>query len=766
MRTFHLHISGQIEGVGVMPYLHRVALNHGLKGWLQKRIDGIHLEFNWEIFPELFVRRTLDHIPSQSKIHQHELLEVRNELYEDFEIKPEFLDGEEQLFITADLALCDDCRRELREKHHSRFEYPFITCTHCGPRYSVINELPYGREHTEMAPFHMCENCESEVKDPMNRRYFSQSNSCPACGVKMTVYADGAPIEDRQKECLPLIGAALQAGKLVAVKSTAGYHLLADATNEDALNALRSRISRPAKRLNLLYANMSMVSKDFQLSDQEFSALKSPVGPVVQLRKRKNTHLHVNWKLIAPEQSMFGVVLPDSPILYLIARKAGVPLAIVGAKTAGAYLIHQDAEAIRGLRKIADLILIHDREIVTPQEDTVVQYAADQRIIHRRGRGLAPSYFGHDHSVDIPHGWLALGAQLRSAFALSNHHHITVSQYLGDLNHLDTRMTYQQNLNHLQKLFQFKPVRIFTDKHPEFFTHELSFQFRRSCTIHFIQHHQAHFGAILMEHQLLETSDPVLGVIWDNGGYGDDGRMWGGEFFTYQAGVMSRVAHLKEQPLLFGEAITQEPRLSALTLSLGLGKIPSEVEQKFTHMPLTFYTRQLHQSDQRCTCMTQLINGVASIIGLLDVETYHGQAFELLENAALKFKGHTTPYTVHLHHGTVDDQVVVARIVGDLHHGIPVEEIAYKFYLTLVEMIHQVARFQGLKRIAMSGSIFESALLVTLVKEKLGEKYQLYFHQNLPPNDENIAFGQLACGYIELVKNQVQQEQLTEEMAM
>ena len=764
MATYHIHITGRVQGVGFRPFVYRLAQRFQLKGWVKNAEDGVHVEINAEeTTAHDFLKHILSEKPAQAIIEHSTLKIAPPQYFEHFNIlesdQSGFIPMSSGIKFTPDFSICSNCKTELFDPHNCRFGYGFITCTDCGPRYSIQIEKPFDRETTTMKPFMVCETCKAEYNTPSDVRFYSQTNSCASCGIQLKLFDKNKSIIAVENPITHIVQ-AIEQGKIVAVKGIGGYLLLCDATNETTIQELRQRKNRPRKPFAVLYPNLDVLRQDVNLSETEEQILLSEKAPIVLVGIKEKRASAIALKSIAPNLHKIGVMVPYAPLLCLITEGVSKPLIATSGNTRGAPIIHDDNEAINQLSHFADLIVTHNRQIVAPQDDSVVQLAGEKPILLRRARGYAPAYFGAlpKNTMD---GIIAMGADLKATIGISHQQEWTISQYLGNQENYEAQQSYDTVAQHLIQLTGVKPRLILVDKHPLYHTSQngLGWAKRDNLEVAFVQHHEAHFAAVLQENDLIKTDTPVLGVIWDGTGYGSDGNSWGGEFFTYQNHAFQRIFHLNYVPLIVGDKMAREPRISAMAFChKQLGVVaPSRLfreapflSEKFSKNEYAVYTKMLAQPNLFTSSMGRLFDAVACLLGLIDKASYEGEAALYLQHLAENTTGrrNATPYTVVFNENTIDTDAVIKNILNDLKQGIERAEIALKFHLTLVQMIRFVAEKSNCQKIAFSGGVFQNSLLVQLIARDLKD-YDLYFHKELSPNDENIAFGQLAHYHIQ-----------------
>ena len=756
MTTYHIHINGQVQGVGFRPFVYKLAEKMGIDGWVSNTNDGVHIEFN--ATPGMaaqFYRAIINTAPINAIITAHYIHEIASKKFLSFIIKESFSGNRPDLLLTPDIAICPECKKEVLNNNNRWYNYPFTTCLNCGPRYSIITSLPYDRENTTMADLATCKDCSTEYNDVYNRRHYSQTISCSQCAIPMHLYdAAGNEMDKDPQAILSTINDLLRQGDILAVKGIGGYLLLCDATNESSVMALRKRKHRPAKPFALLYANMDMIKADAEINRIENEALKDKSAPIVLCKLKPvpiatRTENNICSDIIAPGLNKIGIMLPYTPLLLLIANAFGKPLIATSGNVSGSPIIYKDEEALQLLNNVADYILTYEREIVVPQDDSVIQFTPSaQKIILRRSRGLAPNYYPNPFQYSNE-SVLAMGGELKSSFAILNHHNLYISQFLGDQANLESQNAYTETLDHLLQLLQAKPGRILIDKHPGYFV-SLNGKEKgliENIPITSIQHHKAHFGAVLAENDLLRSGDSVLGIVWDGTGYGDDEQIWGGEIFIYEEGQMDRVAHLDYFSQLLGDKMSREPRLSALSLLKNFPAKQKILEKHFSDEEWKYYQKGIQQPHQLLTSsMGRLLDGLASVLGICQHNSYEGEAAMKLEAEAWKHRHYSFEYyPLPLINKRIDHSVMLSYILEDVEERKETSFIAWKIFCSLAKAIENISEYFSIDKIAFSGGVFQNELLTELIIELLSQKKELYFHQKLSPNDECIGFGQIAC---------------------
>lgn len=760
IHTYHIHIKGLVQGVGFRPFVCQIAEEIGLNGWVSNSNNGVHIEINaTSASATIFYNKIINTPPVNALITHHHMQEITPVSFDSFDIKQSSYHTKPDLLLTSDFAMCNQCKKEVLDINNKRYHYPFTTCLNCGPRYSIITGLPYDREETTMYNMEMCPSCDNEFNDIHNRRHYSQTNSCKQCAIQMRLYNDSeAPLAKESEKIFDIVNQQLHCGSIIAVKSIGGYLLLCDATNEKVVSLLRTRKQRPAKPFALLYADIEMASIDLQLHPKEMNALKSKAGPIVLSQLKQFPGNNICTHIIAPGLDKIGLMLPCAPLLLLIAENFGKPLIATSANISGSPILYKDEDALNNLFTVADYILTNDRAIVMPQDDSVLQFTdRGQKIILRRSRGLAPNYYPNPLEME-ENCILATGGELKSAFALLNKHNLYVSQFLGDQGTLESQTCFTDTLTHFFQLLKTKPSHILIDKHPGYFVSKAGKELAANLNIPVtsIQHHKAHFGAVLGENNLLTSKQPVLGLIWDGAGYGEDGQVWGGEVFIYENNHMDRVAHLDYFPQLLGDKMNREPRLSALSLLKNFPNKQHIIQKYFSGTEWQYYQQVIQKEDHLLTSsMGRFLDGIAAILGVCLYNSYEGEGAMRLEALARTCTYNPYDYySIPLVNKRLDWTPFLAELLEDWQQKEEPCLMAWKVFFTLAKTIVQLSHHYYIDLLAFSGGVFQNTLLVDMIIELLSHKRHLYFHQQLSPNDECIGFGQLACFSIMKKKQQ------------
>lgn len=739
-------ISGIVQGVGFRPFVYNLATELGVGGYVLNNPQGVLIvaETDQNTLEE-FIQAIRQNKPRNAKIDSFKV-ESDEKLvgYTSFEIRDSVNMGGKCAILPADTSICPDCLREMHDPKDRRYLYPFINCTNCGPRYTIIKELPYDRPKTSMAAFEMCPECQKEYNDPASRRFHAEPNSCPHCGPKLTLYrSNGTPLAEGAK-AIETLCKLIKKGHIVAVKGIGGFHLVCDATKNRVVMELRERKKRPTKPFAVMFRSVFEIGKCTELSPIEEATILSPERPIVLISKRRPHRLEkflISCDGVAPKVGTMGVFLPYSPLHSLLMEQAKIPLVFTSANLSGEPLIRDSKELCEKLSCVFDYYLDHDREILNPCDDSVVTIQNNKFQVIRRARGYAPS------NVLLPfeleEGVLALGAQQKSTLALAFGSNAILSPHIGDLDNPSSESYFHQTREVLQGIYEFIPKVIVSDKHPDYESTRWALKQKDSQVLQ-VQHHYAHMLSLLSEHKVKEK---ILGVIWDGTGYGDDGRIWGGEFFLGDFHGYERVGHFKEFRLLGGESAIKEPKKLALSLMFDLyGKealnLKHPVVNSFSHDELeTLYKMyQKGINSPLSSSVGRLFDAMAAMIGVVDRVTFEGECGMVLEGLYNPdFEAERYPYL--LQEGVVDIHPMLLAI---LEEGEEASLVATKFINTLAHIALEVARIHRLP-VGFSGGVFQNRELCTKIERLFqNEGLPYYMHEKIPCNDGGIALGQVA----------------------
>ncbi len=745
IKSFKVVITGQVQGVGFRPYVYVLAKQNNLTGTVSNNEEGVIIYLTGqEDDIRSFISHLINNPPKVSRINTHTAEEIPLKSFDEFQIVHSQKGSRLNLQLTPDFAICADCANEIADPNNRRYDYPFTTCVNCGPRWAITNTFPFERDHTSIVAFAMCEACQKEYTDPLDRRFHSQTNSCAMCGISMQLTdRKGAVLEVQKSEFFKKIGDLLKEGAIIALKNTSGYLLCCDATNGEVVQKLRDKKHRPNKPFAILYPSLKLLKSEFILNQKQVNALSSTERPIVIIPKGDYSG-NLAVADLAPKLTQLGIMVPYTGVLQLLAQAIPMPIVATSGNFHGSPIISDNEECFSTLNTVADYFVHHDLSISNPQDDSVVKYSAKfgHEVIFRRSRGYAPNYFGKEHTGD--YNIMAMGAHLKSTIGFLPNDYVYLSQYLGNLDHYDVYQRFTQTAMRFMDIFEQNPDTILVDAHPAYQSTQYGVELGQQlqATVVKIQHHKAHFASVLAEYELFDSENPILGVIWDGTGYGDDGQIWGGEFFIYDSPGMDRISHFEYYDWLAGDKMAQEPRLSLYALADE--SMLTEAEKKFTLQEQHIYASIKEKNQLKTSSVGRLFDAVASLLGICDHNTYEGEAAILLENYITQYNLKTCKsYAAITDTGQISTRQLMVNLYADHKNGMARERIIVNFLYTLATTVLEIADRHNTKSIALSGGVFQNTTLVDMLIELAGSTYKLYFNRNLSPNDENISFGQL-----------------------
>jgi hydrogenase maturation protein HypF len=759
MNALSIHITGIVQGVGFRPFVYNLATGLGLTGWVRNTSAGVDIELEGET-PVLdeFVQRLRADAPPLAHLDEVEVSPREPSGYQTFEIEHSESLPDAFQPISPDVGICPDCLRELFDPTDRRYRYPFINCTNCGPRFTIIKDIPYDRPKTTMAVFPMCADCAAEYTNPADRRFHAQPVACPECGPR--VWLEMTPGEDRPQanigrytlgdEAILTAQRLLREGKILAVKGLGGFHLACDALNPRAVAQLRERKLRVDKPFALMFPNLAQIEQHCLVSPDERALLESAARPIVLLRRKPGSSVAVQ---VAPGQEHLGVMLPYTPLHYLLFADTPHPrpLVMTSANLAEEPICTDNVEARERLSGLADAFLMHDRDIHIRTDDSVMRVLPDLGPYPlRRSRGYAP------FPVRLP--WavppiLATGAHLKNTFCITNRNYAFLSHHIGDLENYETLQSFEQGIAHFEGLFRVKPEAIACDLHPDYLAtrYALERAERDNLPVIKVQHHHAHIAAVMAEHRL-DGSEPVIGVSFDGTGYGDDGAIWGGEFLLADYAGYKRFAHLGYFPLPGGDAATRRPSRTALGLLHALGldwddALPTHADLCYEDRTAIRIQLERKLNSPLTSSMGRLFDAAAALAGVRQKVNYEAQA-------AIEFESLADPdeagiYPFDFADGQVNASPAIQALIADVLTGQPVPKISARFHNGLAEMVRDVCASirveTGTSRVALSGGVWQNVTLLMKtipLLQKTG--FQVYIHHKVPANDGGLALGQAA----------------------
>jgi len=762
--TVTIIVRGAVQGVGFRPTVFRLARRYGISGWVCNDLNGVTINAvgtNENI--EKFETALKTNPPPAARIEEI----IRSDAVPggeigEFKIISSKEEGTIKISVTPDLAVCPDCTAEIRDQTNRRYRYPFTNCVNCGPRFTIIEGLPYDRPNTSMKKFPMCRECRQEYDDPANRRFHAQPNACPSCGPQPALWNHTGSTIAVGNDALVETSKRLREGAIVALKGIGGFQLLVDARSEKRVTALRMLKNRPQKPFALMMPSIEQACVYCELDEKEKDILLSPSAPILLAK----TRAHVSGVLIAeavnPGISLLGIMLPYSPLHLLLMDELGFPLVATSGNLSEEPICIDETDAVSRLSEIADFFLVHDRPIVRPADDSVVRLVMDRPLIFRAARGYAPISFRH--SGEKP-SVLAIGPHQKNTFAVSLQERVLISQHIGDLENAQATAALAKNLDDFSEFFKIKPSIAACDLHPDY--RSTSFAEGLKIPIMRVQHHYAHALSCMRDNGL---NAPTLAIIWDGAGYGFDKTIWGGEFLKITGQGFSRFAHFKEFSLPGGEKAVIEPKRSALSLLFELFG-DDLFNPRFMHRKVIEHLFETLQPGQlsvlrtmlqkkincpRTSSAGRLFDGVAAIIGIGCDATYEGQAAMALECAVGspitdEYYAPRQDFTESSFPLIVDWRPIIEGILFDVAGNISADLIAAKFHNSLAHAAVMVARLAKEKTIVLSGGCFQNKYLTEKVVKLLKQEgFEPFWHKSVPPNDGGISLGQIAAVFREL----------------
>jgi hydrogenase maturation protein HypF len=742
-----VNIEGIVQGVGFRPFTYTLARGCGLTGWVRNDEQGVSIEVEGarEKIDEFLSR--LSSPPPLAVIAKTTVHYGSPIGYGAFEIR-ESEEGEERLaLISPDIATCPDCLREVTDPQDRRFHYPFTNCTNCGPRFTIIKDIPYDRRSTTMNSFEMCPQCHHEYHDPTDRRFHAQPNACPRCGPALTLLTSQGvelTISDPLTETISL----LKAGGIVAIKGLGGFHLACDATNEEAVSRIRARKYREDKPFALMCRDLEAAQQFCAVDEFSREILTAKERPIVVLPKKEPSPIAHS---VSPYQKTLGLMLPYSPLHHLLFTGGLEVLVMTSGNVSDEPITFRTEEAITRLAGIAEYFLTHDRPIHTRCDDSVIQPRGRTYTFFRRSRGYTPA------PIKLPRkgrSVLACGAEIKNTFCLTKGDVAFVSHHIGDMENTETLYSFEQGIELLTRLFQITPELVVYDLHPEY----LATRYAKKMTLPGVglQHHVAHALSCMAEHGIV---GPVLAVVMDGTGYGDDGTVWGGDFLEVEINDYRRWGHLRYIPLPGGDRAVKEPwRIAAAYLARIFGtlediRIPFIERLDHERWSQLSAAMEAKINCPPCSSAGRLFDAVSAILGVRELVNYEGQAAVELEQIADEGEQGAYPFEVDETEGTyiVDPDPIIGAIVEELQGGLSPSRISSRFHNTVAMAIGEVAQrmreHAGLTEIILSGGVFQNALLserAETLLENLG--FVVYTHHLVPPNDGGISLGQAFYG--------------------
>lgn len=740
-----INVQGIVQGVGFRPFIYNLALSNKLTGFVANTPQGVIVEVEGVINQiDNFIDNIKLKAPTLSLITDVSFKEITPIKSVNFIIKDSSGCEFAATLISPDIAMCQDCLNELFDPDDRRFHYPFINCTNCGPRYTIIDNIPYDRHYTSMKNFKMCPDCQAEYDDPSNRRFHAQPNACPKCGPQVQLLDSKQNLQD-VADMIMTTREKLKEEKIIAIKGFGGYHLAADATNNEIVQKLRKLKGRDKKPFALMVRNLKIAHQYCVISSKEEQSLQSPRAPIILLKKLSNCQIAES---VAPGNDYLGIMLPYTPLHHVLFEDLDTPLIMTSANFSEEPICIDNDEAFERLNSIADYFLIHNRDIYLRSDDSVTIYLVNKLRYLRRSRGIVPQPI---FVKSTGHSVLAVGGELKNTVCLLKDEKAFISQHIGDLENIEAYNFFKMTIEHLQRIFDIKPELIVHDLHPQYFSTKWAKE-QQDIEIIAVQHHHAHLAACMAENQ---QTEPVIGIIMDGTGYGSDGTIWGGEILIGDYCNFDRFAHFEQMPLPGGDAAIKAPWRTAVsylykTFGSSIPNLP--FLENHDIKPIIEMVEKNVNSPFTSSC-GRFFDAVAAISGGRQIIRYEAQAaielmqaFELIDVRPFSFE-------IEQINGkrNILIQPIIRSLVRSIQNNESFSKISSRFHRTLVQIYLEIANEArsetGINDIALSGGVFQNMILfehTILALEKAN--FRVYTHSQVPTNDGGISLGQAMIG--------------------
>jgi hydrogenase maturation protein HypF len=753
MKRVEIGITGIVQGIGFRPYIYNLAQKYLIRGWVLNNAKGVFIDAEGEDGNlDQFIQDIPRLAPPLAKIESFDVGHLDPLGYTTFEIKKSEEVEDKFVLISPDVATCDQCLSELFSLQNFRYRYPFINCTLCGPRFTIIQDIPYDRHKTTMASFTMCPVCQKEYENPSDRRFHAQPNACSACGPSLR-------LEDRERKEVPGDPIAktldlLTRGRIVAIKGLGGFHLACDAKNQDAVSSLRSRKFREDKPFAVMCRDIEEVEEHCEVTEKEEKLLLSVERPIVILRRREDsTVAHA----VAPYQNTLGVMLPYSPLHHLLLNGPLKTLVMTSGNVSDEPISYKNEEAFNRLSNIADYFLFHNREIHMRCDDSVTRTIEGKPYILRRSRGYVPFPIKLSFPLEMI---LACGGELKNTFCLTRGQYAFMSHHIGDLENLETLTSFEEGIEHFKKLFYIVPKAVAYDLHPDYLSTQYALSIPDIPKIG-VQHHHAHIVSVMAENGI---EGDVIGVALDGTGFGLDGTIWGGEFLKANLRDFDRLAHLKKVPMPGSSMAIKEPwRMAMVYLSEAFGDETNDLRidlmKRIDHPKWDILKKAIEKKINTpwTSSMGRLFDAISSLLSLRDEVHYEGQAAIELEMIADHEVEEEYPFHIYKDEKpmVIDPTEMIRGIVRNLMDGTSSSKISGKLHRTIAQLIVETCETirskERLNRVILSGGVFQNIFLLSLVTEGLKKSgFDVYTHHLVPTNDGGISLGQAVIGHMRL----------------
>jgi hydrogenase maturation protein HypF len=745
MEGVRISIRGAVQGVGFRPFIYKLAKTLNIKGYVLNTPQGVIIEAQAEesLLKE-FIERIQKEKPPISLIQKFIIENISiSEKFNNFEIKKSDLSGSPNAIVLPDIATCKDCYNEIFDSKNRRYLYPFTNCTNCGPRFSIIESLPYDRGRTTMKNFVMCDECKKEYENPEDRRFHAQPNACPKCGPQIELWNPNGEIITKYNDAILQTVQEIRNGKIIAIKGLGGFHLVVDAMNDDAIKRLRNNKNREEKPFALMYPDVNSVKYDCEVSEQEENLLFSAQSPIVLLKRKKNCKISVE---AAPLNPNLGIMLPYTPLHHILMFYLKSPIIATSGNYSEEPICIDESEALTRLKGIADLFLVHNRPIYRYVDDSIARIVLNDKFILRRARGYAPMpvIINNENKEQL----LSVGGHLKNTIAVSKGNEVFLSQHIGDLETVESNKSFTNTIDKFREIYRIEPEKVICDLHPDYISTKYAREKYKNVIP--VQHHLSHILSVIAEN---EINGSLLGISWDGTGYGTDGTIWGGEFFIINNDGYKRAAHLKSFHLPGGESSLKDiHKISFGLLYEIFGKdinkyLAEDLKQDNDEILLKMLIKNINSPV--CSSAGRLFDAVASILDIRQKVNFEGQAAMELEfltdgiisELSYNFEIYKDENEIYV----IDWTKMIIQLLDDKLNRIKSNLISVKFHNTLVNMIVEIAKLFNEKIIALSGGCFQNKYLLENSVKKLQELgFKVYWNKEVPANDGGISLGQIA----------------------
>lgn len=739
-----ISIKGAVQGVGFRPFIYKLANSLGLKGYVLNTPQGVIIEAEGEDNLLLdFTKRIGTEKPPISLIQNISIEKLPLNNFRDFEIRKSDLRGAPNAIVLPDIATCKDCFEEIFDVNNRRYLYPFTNCTNCGPRYSILESLPYDRARTTMKIFNMCPECKAEYENPDDRRFHAQPNACPVCGPYVELWNSDGAILNFHNDAISETINAIKEGKIIAIKGLGGFHLVVDAMNINAIKRLRKNKNREEKPFALMYPDNDMIKRDCEITDAEERLLLSAQAPIVILKRKSNCKIPNE---IAPLNPNLGIMLPYTPLHHILMNYLKSPIVATSGNLAEEPICIDENDALIRLKGIADLFLVHNRPIYRHVDDSIARIIMNEKVLFRRARGYAPMpvIINTENKKQI----LSVGGHLKNTIAVSKGSEVFISQHIGDLETLESYNSFCNTIEKFKEIFKIEPEDIICDLHPDYIS--TKYVKEKYANISYVQHHESHILSVIAENDLKE---PVLGIAFDGAGFGTDKTIWGGEFFLANNNEIKRVASLKQFQLPGGESSFKVIYKSAFGILYEIFGVDTldifhyGIPEKESKILLQMLENNINSPV--CSSVGRLFDAVASILDVRQRVNFEGQAameLEFLTDGCFSEDYYETEIL-----NTDNDIIVldwtklIVQIIEDKENKVSLNIISVKFHNSLVYAIVEIAKIINIKSIALSGGCFQNKyLLESSIRELRKNGFNVFWNKEVPANDGGISLGQIA----------------------